>query len=217
MLRENDIVQGDVLDILQEESSASFDTIFADWPYSQMSPVRGKDNGAAGRIYGPFSFLHRVLQGLHRVAKPGAHLYVFGDWRGIPDTGYALSTSGWFPTTIIAWDKCYVGTGGFWRSSWDPIWFATKGPADHRTDRALPNVIRVAADRTRGRHPAQKPEGLWSRLCEPSVVKGSRVLDAFAGSGSSRQPVRDNQGFWYGIDIDPEYALRLFSVSDLEE
>jgi DNA modification methylase len=85
MLRENDIVQGDVLDILQGDSLRdSFDTIFADWPYSQMSPVRGKDNGAAGRIYGPFSFLHRVLQGLHRVAKPGAHLYVFGDYASHP-------------------------------------------------------------------------------------------------------------------------------------
>lgn len=197
---------GDSLALLQDVPDESFDTIFLDWPYSVMSPVRGKDNGAAGRIYGPFMFLHRMLQEVHRVAREGAHLYVFGDWRGIPDTGYALSTSGWFPTTIIVWDKCFVGTGGFWRSSWDPIWFATKGAADQRTDKALPNLIRVQADRSTDRHPAQKPVELFDRLCEASVVKGTKVLDPFAGSWSSKAAVENAGGIWYGIEVDPAWA-----------
>jgi len=206
MLVQGQLAIGDALDVLRSEAPASFGCIFLDWPYSQMSPVRGKDNGAAGRIYGHMSFLHRLLQEVHRVAKPGAHLYVFGDWRGIADTGYTMSTTGWFPTTIIAWDKCYCGTGGFWRSSWDPIWFASKGPAELRTDRALPNVIRVPADRSKGRHPAQKPVELWKRLCEPSVVDGTRVLDPFAGSGSSRGPVEEAGGIWFGVDVDPMWT-----------
>jgi DNA modification methylase len=204
-LRRDKVVHGDSVDIM-ERTSLMVDTFFMDWPYSQMSPVRGKDVGAAWRVFGPHSFLQRMLTAARKIATPGAHLYLFGDWRGIPDAGYALSVTGWFPTTIISWDKKYVGTGGTWRSQWDPIYYATKGPEDKRTKKALGNSITVPADRTRGRHPAQKPVELWRRLCAASVKKGTLVLDAFAGSGSSRTAVTEAGGAWYGIDIDKTWA-----------
>lgn len=204
-LKPGDLISGDCIQVLQAMEPNYFDTLLMDWPYSQSSAVRGKDDGAAARVYGPVTFLIRVLQELHRVAKTGAHLYVFGDWKGIPDTGYSMSLSGWFPTTIIAWDKCYVGTGGFWRSSWDPIFFASKGPAEQRTDKALPNVIRTPAKRHNRTHPYEKPPELWERLMEVSVIPGSRVLDPFAGSRSSRAPTEQAGGLWYGVDVDPAY------------
>jgi len=200
------IVHGDALRVLGHVPEQSFDTIFFDWPYSQGSAVRGKDDGAAARVYGPVSFLVKTLQEAHRLARVGAHLYLFCDWKGIPDVGLAMSLSGWFPTTIIAWDKCYVGTGGFWRSSWDPIFFASKGPADKRTEKAFPNVIRTPAVRQGRDHPYEKPLELWQKLCEPSVVKNCLVLDMFAGSGSSRAPVEALGGAWYGLDVDPAFA-----------
>lgn len=199
---------GDALEVLPTLEPESFDVIFCDWPYSTMQPVRGKDVGSAGRIFGANTFLREVLGALHRVAARGAHLYVFGDWRGIADTGYTMSTTGWFPTTIIAWDKCYVGTGGFWRSSWDPIFFASKGPAQSRTERAHANVIRTPSVRGRGDHPAEKPGALWERLCEVSVSDGARVLDPFAGSSSSRAPVETRGGVWTGIDVDRRWGRR---------
>lgn len=207
-LEQGKTIAGDVLRVLKDAPSSFFDTIWFDWPYSQNSAVRGKDDGAAARIFGPVSFSVQVLTELHRVAKTGCHLYVFGDWKGIPDTGYCLSLSGWFPTTIIAWDKCFVGTGGTWRSSWDPIFYATKGPADKRTDKALPNVIRVPAIRQDKSHPYEKPPELWARLCEASVTSGCQVLDPFAGSQSSRAPTEKAGGTWYGIEVDPAYVPR---------
>jgi DNA modification methylase len=206
LLRSGEIVHGDTLHILAEEPAESFDTIFLDWPYPQASPVRGKDDGAAARIFGPVSFLVRLLRETNRIAKPGAHIYLFGDWKGIPDAGYAMSVTGWFPTTIIAWDKQYVGTGGVWRSSWDPIFFASKGPADVRTDKAYGNTLRTPSVRAGRSHPYEKPEALWARLCDVSVAKGCRVLDPFAGSGSSRAPTLAAGGDWYGIDVDAAFA-----------
>lgn len=199
------LILGDSLTLV-EATPLKFDTIFLDWPYSTMSPVRGKDTGAAWRVFGPMSFLHRMLNACRNAAAPGCHLYVFGDWRGIPDTGYMLGLTGWFPTTILSWNKKYVGTGGTWRSQWDPIYYATRGPEEKRTDRAFGNVIDVAADRSEDRHPAQKPADLWRKLCEASVIPGSRVLDPFAGSGSSRAPVEERGGIWHGVDVDPTWA-----------
>ena len=48
-------IQGDALRLLKEVPGDTFDTIFFDWPYSQASAVRGKDDGAAARIFGPVS------------------------------------------------------------------------------------------------------------------------------------------------------------------
>lgn len=208
-LRLGEVVNGDCLRTLRSVPADSFDTIWFDWPYSQMGAVRGKDDGAAARVYGPVSFLTQALQEMHRIARQGAHLYVFGDWKGIPDTGFAMSQSGWFPTTIIAWDKCYVGTGGFWRSSWDPIFFASKGPADKRTENAFPNVIRAPAVRQDRSHPYEKPDELWAQLCKVSVQQGSNVLDPFAGSHSSKAPTERHGANWYGIDVDPKFASSL--------
>jgi DNA modification methylase len=208
LLKPGKIVFGDALNVLGDEPADSFDTVFLDWPYSQASPVRGKDDGAAARVFGPVSFLARLLQEVARIAKPGAHLYLFADWKGIPDAGYAMSLSGWFPTTIIAWDKKYVGTGGVWRSGWDPIFFASKGPAEHRTERAYANVISCPAVRQGREHPYEKPDLLWKKLCDVSVVPGCQVLDCFAGSGSSRAPTEAAGGTWYGLDVDPRYADR---------
>jgi DNA modification methylase len=186
--------------------SETFHTVYFDWPYASASPVRGKDDGAAGRLYGPISFLTRALQQVHRVALPGAHLYVFANAQGIPDTGFAMSIAGWCPTTIIAWDGCYVGTGGLWRGSWTPIFFASKGPAAVRVPGAFKNSFRVPAVRRNRRHPYEKPPGVWKRLGAPSVVRGCRVLDVFAGSGSSRRDTERRGGIWYGIDVDPRFA-----------
>lgn len=198
-------MNGDASLLMAEHPAHSFDTLFLDWPYSNMTPVRGKDVGAAGRIYGPISFIFEILTHANRLATKGAHLYLFTDWRGIPDMGYLLSVTGWFPTTIISWDKRYTGTGGVWRSSWEPIFFATKGPADRRCVNAHRNVITVPSVRGRGRHPAQKPTELWDGLCKPSVVPGTRVLDPFAGSGSSQVPVERCGGRWWGADIDSKW------------
>ncbi len=200
------IAYGDILRLLPEVPIETFDVVFLDWPYATSSAVRGKDDGAAGRIFGPVSFLTKVLQAVHRVARRGCHLYVLSNTSGAPDHGYMMSIAGWYPTTTIAWDSCYVGTGGAWRGSWTPILVASKGPWDQRVEGAFKNAFSVPAKRHDRRHPYEKPPELWEKLGAPSVVGNTRVLDAFAGSGSSRGPTEAAGGEWFGIDVDPSFA-----------
>ena len=201
------ITWADALLLLPELEPDQFDVVFFDWPYATSSPVRGKDDGAAGRVWGPISFLTRAAQQVNRVSRQGCHLYCFSDAKGIPDVGFALSQAGWFPSTIIAWDVCYAGTGGIWRGAWSPIFFASKGPAEERAPgAAFKNSFSVPAMRRNRTHAYEKPEGLWQKLCAPSVVRGTRVLDVFAGSKSSRKVVEELGGEWFGIDVDPKYA-----------
>jgi DNA modification methylase len=250
-LRRGAVVHGDALLVLPEVPAESFDVVFLDWPYATASAVRGKDDGAAGRIYGPVSFLTRVCSALRRVARTGCHAYVFSNHQGLPDHALAvgggallpehhavavqwrvavaagetvlgldawvverplvhgreMSLGGWYPSTTIAWGSRYVGTGGVWRGAWTPILVASKGPMDRRVDGAFANFIDdVPALRHDRAHPYEKPAALWDRLCAPSVVRGTRVLDLFAGSASSRPVVEALGGEWYGLDVDVAYA-----------
>lgn len=206
-LRRGRVVHGDALLVLPEVPPESFDLVVLDWPYATASAVRGKDDGAAGRLYGPVSFFACVCQAVHRVARPGCHVYAFTNGQGKADHAYAMSTGGLYPAVEIAWGSRYVGTGGIWRGAWSPIFFASKGPAEARTEGAHANFIDdVPALRRERAHPYEKPAALWERLFAPSVVEGTRVLDLFAGSASSRAPVEARGGEWYGLDVDPRYA-----------
>jgi hypothetical protein len=40
-------------------------------------------------------------------------------------------------------------------------------------------------------------------------------MDPFAGSHSSQKPVEALGAFWYGINIDPAYAVTLHEFSDI--
>lgn len=201
------ITWADCLLLLPELDDGQFDVIFFDWPFATSSPVRGKEDGAAGRLWGPISFLTRAAQQAHRVAKLGCHLYCFTNHQGSPDHGLALSMGGWFPTTTIAWNGHYIGTGGIYRNAWSPIFFSSKGPAEVRVPgKAFANWVDEPAIRRDKDHPYEKPPGLWRKLCAPSVIPGTRVLDVFAGSGSSRAVVEALGAEWFGIDVDPNYA-----------
>ncbi|MCC7060683.1 MAG: hypothetical protein IT508_10675, partial [Burkholderiaceae bacterium] len=95
--------------------------IIFDPPYAVGSPVRGREDGAAGSVFGPLSFMSRTLRECHRILVPGGIVAVFADWRRMPDLLYVASTVGLRPSTQVAWVRKRPGTGGLLRSAWDPI------------------------------------------------------------------------------------------------
>ena len=82
-----------------------------------------------------------------------------------------------------------TGTGGLFRSSWDPILIASRGTPDAVDRAAVRNVIETGDDvgyanyPAKRTHPYEKPPGvLWhilARVCRP----GDLLLDPFAGVG----------------------------------
>jgi site-specific DNA-methyltransferase (adenine-specific) len=176
-----------------------------DPPYAVGTPVRGREDGAAGSVFGPFSFLSKTLSECARVLVPGGIIMVFADWRRMPDLGYIASTVGLRPSTCIAWVRTRPGTGGLFRASWDPILIVSRGVPSAIDRAAIRNVV-VADYPSRRGHPYEKPaevfRHVFPRICRP----GDLVMDPFAGSGVSKRVAEELGLRWAGCDIDPAYA-----------
>lgn len=130
---------------------------------------------------------------------------MFADWKRMPDLLYMASISGLRPSTCIAWIRSRPGTGGLFRSAWDPIQIVARGVPRAVDRAAVKNVIEADYD-TKRKHPYGKPakvfREIFARACEP----GDLVLDPFAGSGVTEGVALELGLRWAGCDVDPAFA-----------
>ena len=176
-----------------------------DPPYAVGTPVRGKDDGAAGSVFAPFGFLHETLRASRDAVRDGGVVLVFADWRRMADIGYLCSTVGLRPSTCVAWVRKRPGTGGILRSAWDPILLASRGVPSAVDRAAVRNVIEADYPSKRS-HPYEKPEAIFEVLLPRVCRAGDLVLDPFAGSGVSGRVARRLGYQWEGCDIDPAFV-----------
>lgn len=209
----SEIQAADARDWLASKAGIGAAVVVFDPPYAVGTPVRGKDDGAAGSVFSPFGFLHMTLRSARDALREGGVCLLFADWRRMADLGYLCSVSGLRPSTCVAWIRSRPGTGGVLRSAWDPILIASRG-APIAVDRAAVKNVIEADYPARRQHPYGKPakifETLFPRVCNP----GDLVLDPFAGSGVTRDVAARLGLQWQGCDIDPAYAE---TVPDIEE
>lgn len=202
----------DALVWLKGQAGANAKAVIFDPPYAVGTPVRGREDGAAGSVFAPFGFMHTTLGLVREALAPGGVCVVFADWRRMHDLAYMCSTVGLRPSTCVAWVRNRPGTGGLFRASWDPILMVSRGVPDAVDRAAIRNVIEtddcvVRADYPTPRlHPYGKPAAVFEFILPRMCKAGDLVLDPFAGSGVTKR-VCDALGFeWRGCDIDPAFA-----------
>jgi site-specific DNA-methyltransferase (adenine-specific) len=199
------IEHADALQWLERQDEGTATVVVFDPPYAVGSPVRGKEDGAAGSVFGPLSFMSRTLALSCRALKPGGVCMIFADWRRMTDLAYIASTVGLRPSTCIAWVRTRPGTGGLFRASWDPILIVSRGIPAALDRAAIRNVIEANYP-TKRVHPYEKPRECYEHIFQRLCVPGDIVLDPFAGSGVSARVAADMALDWRGCDIDPGYA-----------
>jgi site-specific DNA-methyltransferase (adenine-specific) len=195
----------DALDWLPTIQSQSAKIVVFDPPYAVGTPVRGKEDGAAGSVFGPLSFMSKALTQCSRIVMPGGVVVIFADWRRMPDLAYVATTVGLRASTCIAWTRKRPGTGGMFRSAWDPILIASRGVADAIDRAAIRNVIEADYP-TKRIHPYEKPAEVFRHIFPRISVPGDLVVDPFAGSGVSARVARELGLNWIGCDVDPQFA-----------
>jgi DNA modification methylase len=205
------IEHADALSWLETQVPSSATVVFYDPPYAVGTPVRGREDGAAGSVFGPLSFLSRTLSLCARALRPGGIVMIFTDYKRMSDMGYIASTVGLRPAACVAWVRSRPGTGGLFRASWDPILVVSRGVPDAVDRAAIPNVV-YADYPARRPHPYSKPEATYThvlrRICRP----GDLVLDPFAGSATSRSAALALGLDWRGCDVDRDFAETCPSV-----
>jgi site-specific DNA-methyltransferase (adenine-specific) len=216
------VEQGEALAHLVHLPDESMDAVITDPPYSSGGAMRGdrmldttdKYVQAGTKLSRPdFDGDNRDQRGYVmwcalwlgeclRIAKPGAPVAVFTDWRQLPATTDALQAGGWIWRGIVAWDK---GEGvrpqpGRFRAQAEFIVWGSRGPMPiERNVATLPGVYRVPVVKADKHHITGKPTELMrqlARVAEP----GGIILDPFAGSGTTGVGALLEGRRFYGIE-----------------
>jgi DNA modification methylase len=166
-------------------------------------------------------FLKRTLGLCAQFSIDGSIHYVCMDWRHareLLDAGAAAYDE---LKNVCVWTKNNVGQGAFYRSQHEFVFVFKQGRAPHlntfglgANGRCRSNVWRYAGansfragrmDNLRA-HPTTKPVGLIADAMRDCSRRGSIILDAFAGSGSTIVAAEQIGRRAFCIEIDPAYG-----------
>lgn len=166
-------------------------------------------------------FLQDTLGPCARHTIDGGITYICMDWRHARELLEAGGTIYDELKNICVWAKTTPGQGSFYRSQYELIFVYKRGSAPHlntfelgQHGRSRSNVWTYAGVNTfrAGRmddlkmHPTVKPVALIADTMRDCSRRGSIILDAFAGSGSSIMAAEQIGRRAFCIEIDPRYV-----------
>lgn len=235
------IAHGDALAMLRSMPDACVDAVITDEPYSSGGMTRGdrmvdtrekyvvdKDIDPAN-IRADFagdnrdqrSFLAWCAVWLAealRVAKPGAPLVMFSDWRQLPTVTDAIQCGGWVWRGLVPWDKTegVRPQMGRFAAQCEYVAWGSAGPM--REDLApvigcLPGLVRCAVRKEDKHHQVGKPTAVMQALVR-IAPPGGIVLDPFAGSSTTGVACILEGRRYLGFEMVPHYLST--SVERLE-
>lgn len=233
----NQLLQGDALTILPTLEANSFDALITDPPYASggltaaaraRSPSTKycRDGGHADFVgderdqRSHLQWMHLWLSECARLLKDGAPVLLFTDWRQLPLTTDALQIAGFTWRGITVWDKTEGVRPqlGRVRNQAEYIVWGSKGnmPLDRRAP-VLPGVIRASVRKADKHHLTGKPTELMRQLVKITEC-GGKVLDPFAGSGSTLVAAVLEGYRYVGCELSRHYSevavSRLTTIGD---
>ena len=232
------LLHGDALEILPTFKSETFDAIVTDPPYcsggmtmsERARPASVKYVQSRQKTVWPefesesmdqnawAQWTYRWLKECKRVAKEGAPIVIFTDWRQMALLTTLLQWSGWRWLGIAVWDKtaaCRLQMGRFAAQAEYIVWGAKGRLPAKRHVGTLPGVFRHRVERPARRmgsveppgkklHMTGKPLALMEELLQ-IVEPGGTVLDPFAGSGTTLLAARNLGLGAVGIEASQTY------------
>lgn len=225
------VYRGDSLSIMRSLPADSVDAVVTDPPYSSgglhagsraRKPSEKYVHGGTKRVYPEFFGDNRDQRSFgiwssvwmaeaYRITRQGGYLLCFTDWRQLPITSDAAQVAGWTWKGIVVWDKT-EGTRpsrGWFRSQSEFVVGAVKGSLGQEQTRdvkdCLPGVFRESVRSSTKLHMTGKPVGLMENLLRV-LPENSRVLDPFAGSGTTLIAARNLGHTSIGIEMSPDYC-----------
>ncbi len=222
------LFNGNCREVSQDFPKESFDVILTDPPYGIDADTFGDSGGAGGSRGSHFyddswTAWNLLMQWFaaesFRVAKPHAHLYVFGDVDNFVVMKQLFIEAGWnvFRTPMI-WFKP-AGSRAPWpekgpQRKYEVLMYAVKG--ERPTTRLLGDVLNHSAD-PQLNHPAQKPVSLYKDLLSRSVNPGDSVADYFMGTGPIIPAAHELKCKATGIELDPgAYGTAITRLKELK-
>ena len=226
MTNTHTMLHGDCMSLMMTMPEASYDAVITDPPYASgglSTTARAQDprvkyqQSGTRKYYPTFSndtrdqrthlmWSVRWMEQALRLTRPGGWLMVFTDWRQLPLTSDALQIAGWTWRGIIPWDKtesCRPQMG-LYRNQAEYVLTATHGGYDKSIKLCPPGVVREPIRPKDKLHLTGKPVPLMEHLMT-ILPSGSRLLDPFAGSGTTLVAARNKGHTAVGIELSSDY------------
>lgn len=219
------LFHGDALRVLTTLPDASVGAVLTDPPYSsggltlgarQADPAQKYQQSGTKRRYPPMlgdakdqhswtMWCTLWLGECWRIARDGAPLLVFTDWRQLPALSDAVQAAGWAWRGIVTWDKRGGRPQiGKFRQQCEYVIFATKGRFVAQTRACLPGVFSCPVIAARKLHLTSKPVALIENLLAVTAPQAT-VLDPFAGGGSVGEACIRTGRSYVGMELSREY------------
>lgn len=168
------------------------------------------------------------LEEVRRVVKENGNVFIFGSYHNIYTIGAIAARMDMRIVNSIVWAKpnaqpnitCRMFTESTeqilwlcnnsqkkaknWTFNYDEM-KALNGGKQMRNFWEIP--VTPQRERVHGKHPSQKPLRLMERIVLAGTNRGDRVLDCFAGSGSTLLACDRLDRRWVGVERDGEYAV----------
>lgn len=185
------LYQADALEVLPTLDAGSVDAIVTDPPYVigavSAGNMASKSGGWADMMNSALWFAEWYKMA-DRLLRHDGSFWTFCNWRTQPVVMNAAVRAGLPITSLMVWDKEWIGPGGSQglRPAYELVALMAK-PGFAIKDRGVPDVWRhkVGGYKPNG-HPAEKPVGLVSRILTTcSLAPGAHVVDPFGGSGTT--------------------------------
>lgn len=185
------LYHGDCLEIMPALMAGSITACVTDPPYIigavSAGNMASKSGGWADMMNSALWFTewYRMVA---RLLKYSGSFWTFCNWRTLPVVMKSALTAGLPITSLMVWDKEWIGPGGTQglRPSYEMCALLAR-PDFAIPDRGIPDVWRHKWSSLKpDGHPAQKPTLLVERILRVAEVPcGQVVLDPFVGSGTT--------------------------------
>lgn len=220
-----EIIQGDALKVLSGFAPGAFDAVITDPPYASGGRTQAEKNKSTAKKYSnmgdhappPFDgdakdqrswtrWAAEWLYDARKICKPGAPVCMFIDWRQLPAATDALQWAGWIWRGTAVWDKgnSRPQKGRFRQQAEYIVWGSNGDMPISRPVPCLPGVFKYGNPQNRI-HLTEKPLQLMRdivKITEP----GGRILDPFAGSGTTVLAAVLEGYSATGIEVTDAYA-----------
>jgi DNA modification methylase len=204
------IIEGDSRQVLKTLDKKSFDLLLSDPPYGMdfKSGWNIKDKIQNDKIEDTVKLFEEVLKESVPLLKDDAHFYLFGNINYMNEIKPIIEKYLTLKNVLI-WDRQIIGMGDLktYGNSYDVVYFGYNKKwkdLNGTRDRDILNFQRV--DPSKNIHPTEKPLDMLQYLIKKSSKENDKILEPFAGGGSTLLACKNTNRKATGIEIENKYV-----------
>lgn len=201
MLFQNQIMQGDCVEVLKSLPDRSVDLVVTDPPF--LGGYRDRRGRTLANDHKPEAVVG-AYEGLYRVLRPDSFCITFYGYPRLHDFVHAWTKAGFRTVGHMVWPKRYASSARFVEVRHESAYVLAKGRPQLPAE-PLPSVQQWEYSGNRD-HPTQKALRVMEPLITAFSQEGDLVLDPFAGSGTTCVAAALNGRRYLGIEFEPKYC-----------